>query len=132
MHKVYMDFSILGFPGNSAGKESTCNAGDPGSIPGSGKASEEGTGYPLQFTWASLVAQMVKNPPVMWETWVRSLGWEDALKKGSATNSSILAWRVPWTQEPGRPHGVAKSWTQLSNFQQIFKDVHKKLLFFLL
>ena len=75
---------------------------------------------------------MVKNPPVMWETWVRSLGWEDALKKGSATNSSILAWRVPWTQEPGRPHGVAKSWTQLSNFQQIFKDVHKKLLFFLL
>jgi len=46
---------------------------------------------------ASLVAQLVKNLPAMWETWVQSLGWEDALEKGIATNSSILAWRIPWT-----------------------------------
>ena len=46
---------------------------------------------------ASLVAQLVKNPPAMWETWVRSLGWEDPLEKGKATHSSILAWRIPWT-----------------------------------
>ena len=56
--------------------------------------------------WASLVAQLVKNPPAMQETWVRSLGWENPPKKGKATHSSILAWRIPWTV-----HGVAKSWT---------------------
>ena len=58
-------------------------------------------GYPLQYSWASLVAQMVKNPPAMRETWVRSLGREDPLEEGMATQSSILAWRIPWTQEPG-------------------------------
>ena len=57
-------------PGNSAGKESACNVGEPGSIPGSGRSPGEGIGYPLQYSWASLVAQMVKNPPEMWETWV--------------------------------------------------------------
>ena len=50
---------------------------------------------------ASLVAQLVKNPPAMRETWVQSLGWEDHLEKGKATHSSILAWRIPWTEEPG-------------------------------
>ena len=50
---------------------------------------------------ASLVAQLVKNPPAMRETWVQSLGWEDPLEKGKATHSSILAWRIPWTEEPG-------------------------------
>ena len=74
-----------------------CNAGDPGSIPGSGRSPGEGIGYPLQSSWASLVAQLVKNPPAMWETWVRSLGWADSLEKGKATHSSILAWRIPWT-----------------------------------
>ena len=63
-----------GFPGSSADKESTCNAGDPSLIPGSGRSSGEGIGYPLQYSWASLVAQMVKNPLAMQETWVRSLG----------------------------------------------------------
>ena len=53
------------------------------------------------FPWVSLVAQMVKNLPVMWETWVQSLGWEDPLEEGMATYSSILAWRIPWTEEPG-------------------------------
>ena len=84
-------------PDGSVGKESTCNAGDPGSIPESGRYTGEGIGYPLQCSWASLVAQLVKNPPAMQETWVRSLGWEDPLEKGKATHSSILAWRIPWT-----------------------------------
>ena len=61
-------------------------------IPGSGRSAGEGIGYPLQYLWASLVAQLVKNPPTMQETWVQSLGWEDALEKGKATHSSILAW----------------------------------------
>ena len=60
----------LGFPGRSVGKESTCNAGDPGSIPGSGRSAGEGIGYPLQYCWASLVAQLVKILPAMRETWV--------------------------------------------------------------
>ena len=51
----------------------------------------------IEYSWASLVAQLVKNPPAMWETEVRSLGWEDPLEKGKATDSSILAWRIPWT-----------------------------------
>ena len=79
-------------------KESACNAADPGLIPGLGRSSAEGTGYTLQYSWASLMTQLVKNPPAMWETWVRSLGWEDPLEKGTASHSSILAWRVPWTE----------------------------------
>ena len=81
----------------SAGKESTSNAGDPGSIPGSGRSTEEGIGYSLQYSWVSLVTQLVKNLPAMQETWVRSLSQEDPLEKGKATHSSILAWRTPWT-----------------------------------
>ena len=76
-----------------------CNAGDPGSIPGLGKSSGEGIGYPLQYSWASLVAQMVKNLSAMRET--SSLGWEDPRVEGMATHSSILAWRIPWTEEAG-------------------------------
>ena len=64
---------------------------------GQERSPEEGIGYPLQLSWASLVAQLVKNLPVMWETWVQSLGWEDPLEKVKATHSSILAWRIPWT-----------------------------------
>ena len=71
----------MGFPCSLAGKESTCNAGDPSSIPGSRRSTVEGIGYPLQYSWASLVAQLVKNLPAMWETWVQSLGWEDPLEK---------------------------------------------------
>jgi len=81
---------------SSVGKGSGCNAGDPSSIPGSGRSAGEGIGYPLQYSWASLVAQLVKNLPTMQETWVQSLGWEDPLEKGKATHSSILAWRIPW------------------------------------
>ena len=86
-----------GFPDSSVGKESTYNAGDPSSIPESGRPTGEGIGYPLQYSWASLVAQLVKNLPAMGETCVQSLGWEDPLEKGMATHSSILAWRIPWT-----------------------------------
>ena len=96
-----------GFPGSSVGKESACNAGDSSSIPESGRSAGEGTGYPFPYSWASLVAQMVKNPPTMRETWVQSLGWEDPLEKGKATHSSILVWRIPQITDPG----VAKSWT---------------------
>ena len=84
-------------PDSSVGKKSTCNAGDPSSIPGSGRSSGEGIGYPLQYSWASLVAQLVKNPPAVQETPVRFLGQEEPLEKGKATHSSILAWRIPWT-----------------------------------
>ena len=85
------------FPNSSVGKEPTCNAGDAGSIPGLGRSPGEGIDYPLQYSLASLVAQVVKNPPAMWETWVRSLGWEDLLEKGRATHSNFLTWRIPCT-----------------------------------
>ena len=88
---------LLPVPDSLVGKESICNAGDPGLIPGLERSSGEGIGYPLQYSWASLVAQLVKNLPAMQETWVRSLSWEDPLEKGKATHSSILAWRIPWT-----------------------------------
>ena len=73
------------------------NSGDPSLILGSGRLAGEGISYPLQYSWASLVAQLVKNLPAMQETWVQSLGWKDPLEKGKATHSSILAWRIPWT-----------------------------------
>ena len=82
---------FLGFPRGSAGKESACNAGDLSSVSGLGKSLGEGKSYTFQYSWASLVTQLVKNPPAMWKTWVRSLGWEDPLEKGKATHSSILA-----------------------------------------
>ena len=87
----------LGFPDSSVGKEFACNAGDPDLIPGLGRSPGEGIGYLLQYSWASLLAQLVKNPPAMWETWVQSLGWEDPREKGKATHFGILAWRIPWT-----------------------------------
>ena len=73
--------------------------------------------YPLQYSWASLVAQLVKNPPAMRETWVRSLGWEDPLEEDTATRSSILAWRIPMDREAwgATVQGVTKSQTRLSD-----------------
>ena len=107
----------MGFQDSSVGKESACSAGDPGSISGSGRSAGEGTGYPLQYSWACLAAQLIKNLPPMQEISVRSLDWEDALEKEKATHSSvlawriprkgmatysrILAWRIPWTEETG-------------------------------
>ena len=107
---------LLGFPGGSAGKESAFNARDPGSIPGSESSPGEGIGYPLQYSWASLVAQTVKDLPAVRETLVRLLGQEDPLEEGMATYSSILAWGIPMDRVAWRDTvcGVAKRWTRLS------------------
>ena len=91
---LFFFYLFWGFTDSSVGKESACNAGDPSLILGSGRSAGEGIGYPLQYSWASLVAQLVKNPPAMRETWVPSLDWEDPLEKRKATHSSILAWRI--------------------------------------
>ena len=99
------------FPHSSVGKEFTCNAGDLGSIPGLGRSAGEGIGYPFQYSWAPLVAQLVKNLPAMQETWVRSPGQEDPLQEGMATHSSILAWRIPKDRGAwwATVHGVTES-----------------------
>ena len=102
-----------GFPGSSAGKELTCNAGDPGSISGLGRSTGEGIGYRLQYSWAFLMAQLLKNLPAMWETLVRSLGAEDPCRR------ERLPIPVFWPEEfqgLNTAHGVAKSQTGLSHF----------------
>ena len=92
---------IYGFPDSSVGEESAGNAQDPGPIPGLGRSAGEGIGYPLQYSRASLGAQLVKNMPAMRETWVPSLGWEDPLEKGKATHCSV---------GPGEFHGQYSPW----------------------
>ena len=82
-----------GFCDSSVGKEYSCNAEDLGLISGLERSAGEGVGCPLQYSWASPTAQLVKNPPTMWETWV----WENPLEKGEASHSSMLAWKIPWT-----------------------------------
>ena len=96
----------MGFPGSSAGKESACNAGDPGLIPGLGSSPGEGIGYLFQYSRASLVSQMV-NLPAMQETWVGFLGWEDPWQPTPV----FLPGESPWTEEPSGliVHGVTKS-----------------------
>ena len=79
----------------------------------------EGIDYTLQYSWASLVAQMVKNLPAMQETWVQSLGWKDLLEEGMATHSNILSWRIPGSEEPGGLlsmglHRVGHDWSDLA------------------
>ena len=110
-------FSCLLIPDSTdtliVGKEPACNAGDPGSIPGSGRSAREGIGYPLQYSWASLVAQLVNNPLAIQKTWVRSLGWEDPLEKGKAIHSQYSCLE---NSMGCIVHGVAKSWTQLRHF----------------
>ena len=105
-------FPLKGCPDSSLDKESAYNAEDPGLIPGLGRFPGERIGYPVQYSQASLVAQLVKNPPAKWKTWVRSLGWEDPLEKGKATHSSILAWRIPRTSPWG--HKESDTIEQLS------------------
>ena len=105
----------LDIPDSSVGKESTCNAGDPGLILGSGRSPGEGIVHALQCSWASLVAQLAKKPPATQETWVRSLGWEDPLEKGTVTHSSILAWRIPWTSPWGHKESDTTESLSLSN-----------------
>ena len=98
-------------PDSSVGKESACNAGDPSLIPGLGRSPGEGIVF--QYSWASLVAQLVKNQPAVWETWVRSLGWEYSLEKGKAT---ALQYYGLEDSMDCIVHGVAKSRTRLSDF----------------
>ena len=87
----------LSFPHSSIGKESTCNAGDPSSIPGLGRSPWRRDRLPTPV-FLGFPCQLVKNLPAMLETWVLSLGWEDTQEKGMATHSSILAWRIPFTE----------------------------------
>ena len=108
-HSFLWNPGAWGFPGSSDGEESACNAGDPGSIPGSGRSTGEGIGYSLQYSWASLVAQLVKESA--WN--VGDLGlipWEDPLEKGKAALSSILAWRIPWTIQSMGLQRVGHDW----------------------
>ena len=95
--KINFIMSYWGFPGSSAGKESICNAGDPSSIPGLGRSDGEGIGYPLQCSWTSLVAQLLKNPPVMRETWVGKIPWR----------RERVSTPVFW---PGESHGLYSPW----------------------
>ena len=76
---------VMDFPGSSTGKEFACSAENPSLIPGLRRSPGEGIDYPLQYSWASLVAQTVKNPPATWETWVRSVGWEDPWRREDPT-----------------------------------------------
>ena len=100
------------FPGSSAGKESACNAGDPSSIPRLGRSDGEGIGYPLLYSWASLVAQLVKNPPPMWEDLgsMPGLGRSPGEGKGYPLQSSGLEKSMDCIV-----HGIAKSQTGLSD-----------------
>jgi len=102
----------MGFPRSSVGKESTCNAGDPGSISGSGRSAGKEKGYPLQYSWASLVVQLTKNPPSMPETClIPGLGRSPGKEKGHPLQYSCLENSMDCIV-----HGVAKSWTRLSDF----------------
>ena len=106
-------FPYYGFPHSSVGKESSCNAEDPSSIPGSRRSAGEGIGYPLQYSWASLVAHLVKNLPALQETWVQSLGWEDPLRdgRGYPLQYSGLENSMDW---------VSKNRTRLSDFHFLY------------
>ena len=106
-----------GFPGSSAGNESACSARDCYSIPGSGRSPGEGIGYPLHYSWASLVAQMVKNPPAVWETWVCLIpGCEDPLEEGAWQPTPVFLSENPHGQRclAGYSPRVSKSWKQLN------------------
>ena len=98
-------------------------------ITGLERFSGEGTGYPLQCSWSSLVAQLIKNPPARWESWARSLAWEDPLEKGMATPSIILVWRIPTDREAWQAtvHGVAE-WDTTSVTKHSTYILHLKLL----
>ena len=99
---MFLQTTKYGFPHCSAGKESTFNVEDLSSIPGLGRSLGDGIDYPLQSSWASLVAQLVKNLPAVREIWIRSLGWGDPLEEeGHGNHSSILVWRIPMNREAG-------------------------------
>ena len=116
----------MGFPESLVGKESSCSAGDPGSIPRLGRYAREGIGYSLQYSWGSLVDQLVKNPPAMWENWVQSLGWEDPIEK------ERLPIPVFW---PGEFCGLYSPWGHKESdgtFTGTFTFTHLLLLFYII
>ena len=124
--KPYIEIFV---PQSSVGKESACNAGDPSSIPGLRRSTGGGIGYPLQYSWASLVAQLVKNPPAMWGTWIRSLGWEDSPGEGKGCP---LYYSGLENSMDCIVHGVTKSRTRLSHFHfyfQIYLFLYKPLIY---
>ena len=113
--EFYLFTQGTGFLGSSAGKESSCNAGGLSSIPRLGSSPRERIDYPLQYSWASPVPQMAKNPHAMQQTWVRFLIWEDPLEEGMATHSSILSWRSPmdkgaWRNSPWSHKESGTTW----------------------
>ena len=113
--------TLGGFPGSSStGKDSTCNAGDPGLTPGSGSSPGEGIGYPLEYSWASLVAQMAKNQSAMPEIWVQSLGWEDPLEKEMQPTPIFL---------PEEAHGQRSlvGYTQSMGSQRVRHELGRKM-----
>ena len=115
----------MGFPHSSVGKESACNAGNPSLIPELGRSAGEGIGYLLQYSWASLVAQLVENLPAIWEIWVRFLCWEDSLRrKGYPLQYSGLENSMDCIV-----HGVAKSWTWQKVFHFQYFEIFLKTLF---
>ena len=119
----------MGFPDSSVSKESTCSAGDPSLIPGSGRSPGEGIGYQLQYSWASLVAQLVTNLPAMWETWVWFLGWKDPQPielNGHPLQYTFLEnsiYRGPWQTIV---HRFTKSQTRLSGFTLVIREMQIK------
>ena len=118
-------FSLLLFPGSSAGKKSSCNAGDPSSIPGLGRCAGERDRLPTPVSLGFSSGSAGKELPAMWKTWVRSLGWEDLLEKRKAIHSSILAWRMPWTVYS--PWG-RKEWDMTERLTLHYCDPHLRLL----
>ena len=106
---IWIYIYIYGFPGSSAGKESTCNSRDLSLIPGLGRSPGEGIGYPLQYSWASLVPQTVKNPPAMQEIWVWSLGGEDPQRR---------AWQPTPVFLPGESHGQRSLASGLQGYKE--------------
>ena len=118
---------IRGFPGNSAGEESTCTAGDPGLIPGSGSFPDEGIGYPLQYSWDSLGAQMVKNPPACrrpgFYPWVGKIPWRRAWQ----LTPVLLPGEFPWTEEPGGLQSVG-SQSQMTGWLSTAQHKDKKIM----
>ena len=115
-----------GFPDSLAGKDSACNAGDISLILGSERSPRKGIGYPFQYSWVSLVAQMVKNLPAMPETLVQSLCWEDLLEEGMQPTLVFLPGEPTWTEMPGRLQSmgsqrVGQNWvTKHSTAGQVF------------
>ena len=99
--RITSEYKQDGFPDSSVREEFTSNSGDPGSIPGSGRFAGEGIGYPFQYSWASLMAQLVKNLPAVRETWVRSLGWKDPLRRERLPTPVFL---------PREFHGLYSPW----------------------